>query len=389
MIATMHREEGITGVHTHVRQLRRYLERCGLSATLVTPYSWGRALTVPVFGPRRVLELFSRPAGVVWHWHWHQLFLRKALARRLSEIDQCVVYAQGPFAARAALRARRGPHQRVIMAVHFRVSQADEWVDKRQIKRDGRVYRALRQVDRDVIPRVDGVVFVSKWARAALLDWLPEAATVPHAVVENFVEPLRAETVGEPLGDLVTVGNLEFVKNHRFILKVLAEAKRAGRSFTVDVFGEGPCRKDLEEQAASLGLGDQLRLRGFRPDVRESLPRYRAYLHASYSEACPLAIIEALAAGLPVVAGFLEPIAELCDEGVEARFFPLDDPGEAAATLIRLLDDQPALQMAAAAARERFERDFDADVVAPRLLTFLLGSAPPRARVLSTSSSPC
>ena len=40
-----------------------------------------------------------------------------------------------------ALRARRGPHQRVIMATHYCSSQADEWVSKKQIKPDGRVYR--------------------------------------------------------------------------------------------------------------------------------------------------------------------------------------------------------------------------------------------------------
>ena len=57
----------------------------------------------------------------------------------------CVIYAQCPLAARAALRARRGSHQRVVMAVHFRISQADEWVNMKQIRRDGRVFRAIRR----------------------------------------------------------------------------------------------------------------------------------------------------------------------------------------------------------------------------------------------------
>jgi glycosyltransferase involved in cell wall biosynthesis len=376
-MATMHREEGITGVHTHVRQFRKYLEGHGMAATLVTPFSWGRALTVPVFGPRLVLERFSGPASVVWLRHWHEVFLRNALRRRLARIGDCVIYAQGPLAARAALRARRGPYQSVIMAVHFRVSQADEWADKKQIKRDGTVFRAIRQVERAVIPQVDGLVYVSRWARNALLTWLPEAAAVPYAVIGNFVAPLRLRLDQEPLGDLVTIGNLELVKNHRFLLRALAEANRAGRSLTLDVFGEGPCRGDLLQLARSMGLGEQIRFHGFRRDVREFLPRYRAYVHASYSEACPLAIIEAMAAGLPIVAGYLEPIAELCDEGVEARFFSLDDPAQAAATLIDLLDCEPVRAKAARAASERFRRDFDAEVMAPCLLSFLLGTTPP------------
>ena len=376
VIATMHRTEGITGVHTHVRQLRQYLHGRGMTATLITPFSWGRALTVPVFGPRLILKHFSRSASVTWHRHWHEVFLRNALRRHTIQIGDCVIYAQGPLAARAALRARRGPHQRVIMAVHFRISQADEWADKKQIKRDGTVFRAMRQVEREVIPQVDGLVYVSRWARNALLNWLPEAAAVPYAVIGNFVAPLRLELDPEPLGDLVTIGNLDIVKNHRFMLRVLAEAKRAGRTLTLDVFGEGPCRKDLLQLTRSLGLEEQVRFHGFRRDVREFLPGYRACVHASYSESSSLAIIEAMAAGLPIVAGNIGPISELCDDGVEARFWPLDDEAKAAATLIDFLECEPARTMAARAASERFHRDFDADVIAPRLLSFLLGTTP-------------
>ena len=64
-------------------------------------------------------------------------------------------------------------------------------------------------------------------------------------------------------------------------------------------------------------------------------------MHTSYSESSSLAIIEAMAAGLPILAGAIGPIAELCDEGVEARFWPLDDPATAASILIELLDDEP------------------------------------------------
>ena len=83
-----------------------------------------------------------------------------------------------------------------------------------------------------------------------------------------------------------------------------------------------------------------------------------------------------MAAGLPIVAGNTGGISELCDDGVEARFWPLDDPAQAAATLIDLLDCEPARLKAAQRARERFRRDFDADVVGPDLLSFLLGTTP-------------
>jgi glycosyltransferase involved in cell wall biosynthesis len=377
VIATILRGDGITGVDTHVRQLRRYLQECGAASTLVTPFSWGRPLTYPIFGLRLGLERCSRPASVVWYRYWHEVFLRNALRRRLAEAGDCVIYAQEPLAARAALSARRGSHQRVVMAVHFRTSQADEWADKKQITRDGTVFRAIRQLEREVIPQVDGLVYVSRWGRDALLGWLPEAAAVPSTVIGNFVAPLRCEPNQEQLGDLVTIGNFDLVKNHRFLLRVLALAKQAGRSLTLDMFGDGPCRKDLWQLTCSLGLEEQIRFRGFRPDVRDFLPRYRAYVHASYSESLPLAIIEAMAAGLPIIAGDIGGISELCDDGVEARFWPLDDPARAAAMLVDLLDCEPTRSKAARAASERFRRDFDAEVVGPQLRSFILGTVLP------------
>ena len=67
-----------------------------------------------------------------------------------------------------------------------------------------------------------------------------------------------------------------------------------------------------------------------------------------------MAIIEAMAAGLPIVAGNIGPIAELFDDGVEGRYWPLDDPVEAAATLMGLLGSEPDRLKAAACATERF-----------------------------------
>jgi glycosyltransferase involved in cell wall biosynthesis len=376
VIATLLRAEGNTGVQTHVRQLDRYLEDLGMATTLLTPFSWGKGLAVPVFGLRLALERFSRSASVAWYRHWHEVFLQKALRRTLAGLGACTVYAQCPLAARAALRARQGPHQRVIMAVHFRISQADEWADKKQIRRNGTVFRAIRQTEREVIPQVGGLMYVSRWARSALLDWFPEAASVPFAVIDNFVARMHVEPDQEPLGDLVTIGHLEPVKNHRFMIEVLAAASEAGQSFSLDVFGDGPLHSDLLRQVRFLGLDGQVRFRGYRQDVRTLLPRYRAYVHASYSESSSLAIIEAMAAGLPIVAANIGPISELCDDGVEARFWPLDDPVQAATTLIELLGDEPTRMKAARAASDRFLRDFDASVLAPRLLSFLRGSHP-------------
>lgn len=374
VIATILREHGSTGVQTHIGEFQRYLRRSAESATLITPYSWARPLTYLVFALRPLaLERLSKPLSVLWYRHWHEAFLYRALRRHLAEAGECVVYAQEPVAARAALRARLGPHQRVIMAVHFEKSQADEWVIKKHIKSEGKVFRSIRRSERSTIPKVDGLVYVSEWARIALLTWLPEVTAIRTAVISNFVSPHEGDP-HQDLGDLVTLGSLEHMKNHRFLLDVLAAAKNAGHLFTLDVFGDGSLRNDLSRQVQSLGLCDHVRFHGSREDVRDFLPGYRAYVHASTSESSSLAIMEAMSAGLPIVAGDIGPISELCDDGVEGRFWPLSDPVQAAAILTTLVTNEPLRLTAADAARKRFARDFDANVVAPKLRYFLANS---------------
>jgi len=375
IVATTFREVGTTGVHTHFVQVGHYLERFGTRVSVVTPFSWARPLTYPLFAPRVILQRLNGPASVVWYRKWHEVFLRNALKRDLASVGNCVIYAQGPLEARAALSARQGPHQRVFLAVHFRTSQADEYAEPgRELKRDGFVFRSIRQVERDVIPRVDGIVYVTKWARDALLSWLPEAGAVPSTIISNFVAPSQAIADGNDiLADLVTTGRLDDRKNHRFLLDVLAAAGDAGQLLTLDIYGDGPLKRELEHRISSLGLEGQVRLRGFRSDVRTFLPRYRAYVHAAYAESSSLAIIEAMAAGLPIVAAGIGPVAELCDDGVEARFWPLDDTGRSARILIDLIQFEENRSKAAAAALERFHRDYDANILGPRIRSFLLG----------------
>ena len=389
VIASIHREEGITGVHTHIRQFRQYLAKVNVAAPLVTSFSWNRTLTYPVFGLRKAIRPCSKAASVRWFRYWHEVFLYRGLRRRLATLNSCAIYAHEPLAAHAALRARRGPHQRVILAIHYSISTSEEWVVTEGIKRDGTVFRGIRQAEREIIPQVDGIVYVSRWTRDSLLSWLPEAAAVPSEVIFNFVAPLHgAPSMPEPAGDLVTVGSLVLVKNHSYLLDVLAETKKSGQVLTLDIFGEGPLRSDLEEKISSLGLDDQVRLRGFRSDVRALLPGYRAYVHGSYSEALPFAIVEAMAAGLPVVAGNVGGIPELFDHGVEGRYWPLDDPVRAAAEVMDLLDSEPERLRAARSATQRFHRDFDADNVASRLFHFVMGITPPVSKNEAATKPP-
>ena len=96
LVATVMRPEGGTGVHTHFRELRRFLSEGGSSSLLITSYSWHPALAQSTFGLRMALDRVSEAAGIAWYFHWHEVFLREALRQTLAREGEIVIYAQGP-----------------------------------------------------------------------------------------------------------------------------------------------------------------------------------------------------------------------------------------------------------------------------------------------------
>lgn len=370
VIATLLRREGPSGVQTHLGEFERYLRGRELPVSLVTAFSAAGVMGWGAFGLRRMVEPLSGAAGVLWYGWSHRVFLERGLRRALGSLGPAIVYCQCPVSAAAALGARRGPEQRVVLAVHFLVSQADEWVVKHKIVREGRAFRTIRELERQVVREVDGVVFVSDAARSAL--WLGEVPGVPTVTIPNFVAMPRALPGMPKKADLVTVGSLEAHKNHTFLLETLAAAARSGHRYTLDIVGDGPERRSLARRSHALGLDEQVRLLGAVPRAARLLPGYRAYVHAATREALPLAVIEAMAAGLPVLAAPVGGIPQLFDDPAEGRFWPLDDPCAAAELLVALLSDESVRADAGAAARRRACAQFDAAVVGDALHRFLV-----------------
>lgn len=371
LIASMMRPEGETGVQTHVRAVGDWLVRNGRLVTLVTPFDRPRWQVYPVFGLRRLLDRLSKPASVWWYRHWHAVFLQRALSVRLADGKPCVIYAQCPLSARAALRARRSRAQKVVMVVHFNLSQADEWADKGAIPRDGGLFRAIRQQEAIILPQIDALVYVSDFMRRELQRRIAGLDAVLSRVIPNFLSDPGAVQAIEAEADLITVGTLEARKNQRYALEVVQAAAQLGRPLRLTVAGDGPDRATLENYVKDKGLGAQVRFLGFVPHAAALMPGHRACLHVARMENLPLTLIEALSRGLPVFAPQAGGMPEVFNDGVEGRLIPLDDAPAAARLIIEWLDDESRMRQACEAARQRFLDRFEADRVAADLAVFL------------------
>jgi len=366
------RASGDTGVQTHFRTFVEWLESKGHQAAIVTPFNAPRMLVYPVFAVRRIIDRLNGPASVWWYRYWHTVFLEFALRQRLASGKDCVVYAQCPLSADAALRARQNDRQKVVLVVHFNVSQADEWVGKGKIREGGALYRSIRKFETDVLPRLDGLVFVSDFMRREVMARMPATMHVPYRIVPNFLpDPgLRSESA-KPEIDLVCIGTLEPRKNQRYALEIIAEACRLGQALHLTIVGDGPDRAMLEKYASATNIEKQVRFIGFVSDAAALMPAHRACLHVSRMESFGIVLIEAMARGLPVFAPAAGGMPEVFDDGVEGRLIPLDDALSAARVILEWLGNEKLLLASCAAARHRFLECYEADRVASELASFL------------------
>jgi len=375
IIATIMREQGETGVQTSFNTLKKVISERGSEASIITPFSFYQFLIIPVFAVRRLLDKLSGELSVWWYRYWHYVFLKQALIKELAEKDKkgipVVIYAQCPISAKAALEARTNDSQKVIMAVHFNISQADEWATKGKIKINSWIYKEIKELESEVIPRLDAIVYLSCFMKETIEKNISESTKLKSILLPNFIANPETLNSTNIKGDLISIGTLEPRKNQSYLLQVLSETKKMGKSYSLTLIGEGPDRRALEALALSLDVARQVKFLGFQKNAAQFLYTHRVYVYSSLLDNLPIVLIEALSCKLPIIAGAVGGIPEIFSEGVEGFYWPLDDPAAGAKKLIALMEDTKTYNAMAEAAKMKFSANFESSVVASRLLSFL------------------
>jgi glycosyltransferase involved in cell wall biosynthesis len=158
---------------------------------------------------------------------------------------------------------------------------------------------------------------------------------------------------------LLVLGRLEPQKGHRILLDAMPEVHRRFPRARLVCAGDGTLRGELEAQARSLGLAQVVRFVGYQPDVTPWLALADVSVLPSFYEGLPLAAVESLAAGRPVVATAVDGTPEVVVEGETGLLVSPGDPAGLANALCRLLGDPAGRARLGRAGRARAMDLFD------------------------------
>jgi glycosyltransferase involved in cell wall biosynthesis len=231
------------------------------------------------------------------------------------------------------------------------------------------------QVDRRMLPQkvaaASFVVAISSYNKSMIVEeCLGRHADKVH-VVHCGVDPewfgQRRVSPGRSRFEIVCVASFELVKGHRYLIRACEQLLLRGVDFACHLVGDGPRKAEIERQIVLSGLSDVIMLHGARTrlEVARIVARSDAAVLASAPtrngkrEGIPVALMEAMSAGLPVIATRTGGIPELVHHDHNGFLVPPADPDALADALERLASDTALRERMGSAGRETILREFD------------------------------
>jgi glycosyltransferase involved in cell wall biosynthesis len=223
--------------------------------------------------------------------------------------------------------------------------------EPRRWRIDEKIRRALFVACISRYSRSQGMIFapVERWDRMHIVHCGVDPAL--HSPSEHHDGSRR----------LLYVGRLGPTKGLPILLEALSTLKSSQGGLSLTIVGDGPDRISLEEMAATLGVGEMVRFVGYQSqeEVRDQLRHTDVFVLPSFAEGVPVVLMEAMAAGVPVVGTRVAGTSELVEEGVNGFLVPPGDVASLAERIAQLLGDAQLRTRLGAAARTKVEQEFN------------------------------
>lgn len=229
--------------------------------------------------------------------------------------------------------------------------------------------RLNERLDRRVMRWMDAVVCVSgaqvpqvvqSGVASERVHVIPNA--IDAGVAPGFDPKLRTDLLRlfptPPRVLIGAAGRWSPEKGFDVLIDAAARCVRAGKDVGFILFGDGPLRPKLEGLIRVHRLGERFRLAGFRSDLAQLLPCLDGMAIPSFREGLPVVLLEAFAAGLPVVASAVGGMPEVVVDGENGYLVRAGDAADLAERLLQLVRNRSLRQVMGARGRERVERCF-------------------------------
>ena len=183
------------------------------------------------------------------------------------------------------------------------------------------------------------------------------------AVIPNGVDlaAFQARSPAPAVRRFIVVANLRPEKNHETLLAAVAALREEYPEVEVQIVGDGPRRRELETLACHRGIAANVTFLGHREDVPALLAAADAFVLPSRSEAFPNSAIEAMAAGLPVVASAVGGLLDLIEHGRTGLLVPPGEPDALAAAMRSVVRNPARAAALGAAARADVQQRYSFD----------------------------
>lgn len=234
---------------------------------------------------------------------------------------------------------------------------------------------------------VNGVIAVSDEVRTAILHTIgPIGDKV--TIICNGVDSERYHQAADRVAGrqqlgltpesrlVITVGTLKEQKGHRYLIDAAAAVIEHLPEVHFILIGDGPLRSALQNHVRARGLASRVHFLGERHDVAALLAISDMFVLPSLWEGLPMALIEAMAAGLPIVATNVSGTKQVMIAGETGLIVPPGNVAALAAAIIELLSDPIRAVAMGAAAHHRVERFFSARIQAERHMALFRQAAP-------------
>ena len=202
------------------------------------------------------------------------------------------------------------------------------------------------------------------------------------SVIQNGITPMSFEGrsrlevrtatgIGPDDLFLLSVGRLVDAKAHDILVSAMPIVLKEFPNAKVGICGDGVLRQNLEAQIKSLGLADSVKLLGEQSNVAKFLSSADVFILPSRSEGLPMALLEAMSVGLPVIVTKMEGLDEVVIEGVHGLFAPINDARALAQVILQLLADQSMRMRMGAAAKQRVDALYSIDRTGEQYLALM------------------